>query len=154
MSYDLMPIRSPKGRKMSLIDKAAKGVAKQVRKGRAVPDAQGQPDVDKMLADWSVGFQQYLTGKSTALFVENFLAMFPKEMRDSIEQDIRSLHGVSSFQRFRKKVLVSFAVAYQNGAAAQAGGAKVDIKEMIMAAIASTQKDEGFPKRDAAKAEE
>lgn len=152
--YDIMPIRYTKDRKMSLIDKAAKGVAKQVRKGRAVPNAKGEPDIDKMIADWSVGFQQYLTGKSTALFAENFLKLFNEEMRKSIEEDIRSLHGVQSFQRFRKKALVSFAVAYQNGAAAQLAGEKVDIKAMVLEAIASTQKDEGFPKRDAAKAEE
>ena len=140
-----MLILSTKDRKMSLAEKAAKGIVKQVRKGLAVQDAQGQPDIDKMLAGWSVGFQQYLTGKSTALLVENFLALFTKEMRDSMEADIRSLHSVRSFQRFRKKVLMSFAVAYHNGAAAQAGGAKVDIKGMVMAAIESAKKDEGFP---------
>src|SRR5258708_1818991 len=98
-------ILSTKDRKMSLAEKAAKSIGRQVRKGLAVQDAQGQPDIDKMLAGWSVGFQQYLTGKSTALLVENFLALFTKEMRDSMEADIRSLHSVRSFQRFRKKVL-------------------------------------------------
>ncbi len=134
---------------MSLAEKAAKGIVKQVRKGLAVQDAQGQPDIDKMLAGWSVGFQQYLTGKSTALLVENFLALFTKEMRDSMEADIRSLHSVRSFQRFRKKALMSFATAYHNGAAAQAGGANVDIKGMVMAAIESAKKDEGFPNEGA-----
>src|SRR5260370_5474172 len=122
-----MLILSTKDRKMSLAEKAAKGIVKQVRKGLAVQDAQGQPDIDKMLAGWSVGFQQYLTGKSTALLVENFLALFTKKDRDSMEADILPLHRVRSFQRFRKTVLLTFAVPYPTHAAAQPGSATDDI---------------------------
>jgi hypothetical protein len=133
---------------MALVHKAAKGIKRQINKGRAIPDAQGQPDIDKMLEEWSTGFQQYMHGKSMMLFVENFLALFTPEIRDSIEHDIKSLHGIRSFDRFRRKVLINFAVAYQNGATTQADGTNVDVTGMVKKAIAETEKEEGFPEVD------
>jgi hypothetical protein len=129
---------------MTLKDKAFKNIQKQVRRGKAVPDAEGNPDVMKMFNEWSVGFQQHLTGKAMTRFVEEFLGLFPTETRKTIEDDIKSLHGVSSFPRFRKKVLVSFATAFQNGVVAQKGGKDIDILQMVKNAVKETEKSEGF----------
>ncbi len=129
---------------MTLKDKAFKNIQKQVRQGKAVPDAEGNPDVIKMFNEWSVGFQQHLTGKAVARFVEEFLGLFPAETRKSIEDDIKNLHGVSSFPRLRKKVLLSFAVAFQNGAVAQKGGKDIDMLQMVKNALKETEKSEGL----------
>jgi hypothetical protein len=107
-------------------------------------NAEGNPDMVKMFNEWATGFQQHLSGKATARFIEDFLGLFPAAMRDSIEADIKSLHGVSSFPRFRKKVLVSFAVAFQNGAVAQKGGKEIDIPQMVKNAVKEAEKSEGF----------
>ena len=84
---------------MTLRDKAFKNIQKQVRRGKAVPDAEGNPDVTKMLEEWSQGFRQHLTGKVTERLIEDFLSLYSPERRQSIEADIKSLHGISSFSR-------------------------------------------------------
>src|SRR5260370_30821381 len=131
---------------MKIVDRAAKGVVKQVRRGLAVPDKQGNIDLDGMYERWSKGFQQNLTGKVMAIFIEDFLRLLDDDkLRQSIEADIKNLHGIASFDRFRKKVLLSFAIVYHNGALAQKRGVNVDIPQMVNDAIRSNAKAEGFP---------
>jgi hypothetical protein len=85
----------------------------------------------ELVNEWGKGFSQNLRGENRAAFVEAFLNIFPEEVQRSIEESARELYGVRNFSRFRTKLLMEYATAYQNGAVHAKEGVSVDmISEM------------------------
>jgi hypothetical protein len=129
---------------MTLRDKAIKNIQKQVRRGKAVPDAEGNPDLGKMLEEFSKGYTQDVTGKTWAQFIEDFLALLSEENRKSLERDIENLRGITNPTKFRRKVIATLAVTFQYGFNAHKNGKDVDVVRMVQEAAKKVGEIEGF----------
>jgi len=119
---------------MGIRDKALKSVERQVKRGKAVPGHDGNPDLRKMMEDWGKGYTQDAKGRGMRQFIADFLAQLPEGNSKSIEDDINLLHGMSNRTRFRTKYITAIACAYQWGYDAHKNGKHVDIAAMAKAA--------------------
>jgi len=113
---------------MSESIRVATNIRKKITPGQAPEEESAQ--IDKLVRQWGLGFNQVLQGESTDQLVELFLARFDEEAIRDIEGGIENLHGMADLQRFRKRMLLFAATLYANGVEAEKSGCGVDFEKL------------------------
>jgi len=113
---------------MSESIRVATNIRKKITPGQAPEEESAQ--IDKLVRQWGLGFNQVLQGESTDQLVELFLARFDEEAIRDIEGGIENLHGMADLQRFRKRMLLFAATLYANGVEAEKSGCGFDFEKL------------------------
>lgn len=116
----------------SELEKVADRIRRRVKPGQT-PDQESN-QIERLVDAWSVGFSQDLQGQATKQLVEDFLDCFAEETRIEIEQAVETLHSLEDFDRFRRKMIATFAAVYANGVLNGREGTDFDFEKLRDAA--------------------